>query len=374
MSPTTLAEQVDLVSAFSGSVVRYSAKRSVPSLLRGGFKGVKRDLSSCLELNERLNLRAAVNAAETAALEFEARLSDKVAKADRKGFEQGDLKDLLGEINSLKQKTFDRYRSRFAVSGDGLHRIDDSTALRDEIASRLDDVQGNFIKHSLNVPSNPPEDSKPVNQPDIVSGKRVNTENVSLEGTDQQSKLMIHQPVSEIKVRLGGDRSITRGKSLKDSTVNVGLDGESRLISHLPEIRNSVIRAKGGSNTVMDFRTDRLTGVTAKFGNGGDRLILSADSLVRKDSQFNMGGGTDLARLDGVIRSGLIDLGYDRDVDRVVLDDRRQIKDELTISNIGPSDVLQIGEREYSGVDLRSKELKGMGITVTFQDDLFCEV
>ena len=131
-----------------------------------------------------------------------------------------------------------------------------------------------------------------------------------------------------------------------------------------------MISAKDGLNTVMDFRTDRLTGVTAKFGRGGDQLILSADSVVRQDSQFNMGRGSDLARLDGVIRSGVINLGYDQDADRVVLDDRRQIKNELTITNIGPSDVLQIGEREYSGVDLRSKELKG--ITVTFQDNLFC--
>ena len=95
-----------------------------------------------MERNERLNLRAAVDAAETAALEFETRLSNKVAKADRKGFEQNDLKDLLGGMNSLKQKTFERYRSRFEVSGDGLHRIDDAAALHDEIASRLDEVQG----------------------------------------------------------------------------------------------------------------------------------------------------------------------------------------------------------------------------------------
>ena len=201
-----------------------------------------------------------------------------------------------------------------------------------------------------------------------MRGKRVNTES---ESECRAIKAVIHQPVSENKVRLGGDRSVMRGKALKDSTVDVGLDGESRLISYLPQIRNSVIRAKGGFNTVMDFRNDRLTGVTAQFGNGGDRLILSAAALVRKGSQFNMGRGTDLARLDGVIRSGLIDLGYDRDADRVVLDDRRQIKGELMISNLGPTDVLQIGEREYSGLDLRSKELKG--IAVTFQDDLFCD-
>ena len=74
---------------------------------------------------------------------------------------------------------------------------------------------------------------------------------------------------------------------------------------------------------------------------------------------------------DGVIRSGSIDLGYDRDADRVIFNDLNQIKGEFLISNIGPSDVLQIGEREYSGVDLRSKNLNG--IAALFQDDLFCE-
>ena len=122
----------------------------------------------------------------------------------------------------------------------------------------------------------------------------------------------------------------------------------------------------------MDFRGDRLTGVTAQFGNGGDRLILSSDSVVRQSSQFNLGRGADLAKLDGVIHSGSMDLGSDRDADRLVLDDRRQIKGELTIRNLGPSDVLQIGEREYSGLDLRSKEFDG--ITVTFQEHLFCDV
>ena len=84
---------------------------------------------------------------------LEARLSHKVAKADRKAFEQGDLKDLLAGINSLKQSTFDRYRTRFAAAGEGLHRTDDSGALRDEIASRLADVHGNYIKRSLNAAS-----------------------------------------------------------------------------------------------------------------------------------------------------------------------------------------------------------------------------
>ena len=73
-----------------------------------------------------------------------------------------------------------------------------------------------------------------------------------------------------------------------------------------------------------------------------------------------------------MIRSASMDLGSDRDADRVVLSDRRQINGELTVSNLGPSDVLQIGEREYSGLDLRSKELDG--ITVTFQEHLFCDV
>nr|WP_272159944.1 PA14 domain-containing protein [Synechococcus sp. AH-551-E05] len=369
-SATTLAEQVDLVSTFSSAVVSHSAKRSISTLLRHGFQGVKRDLASCLDRNDRLNLRSAVAAAETAALEFEARLSHKVAQADRKGFGQGELKDLLGGINSLKQNTFDRYRTRFAASGDGLHRIDDPVALRDEIESRLEDVQGNFIKRSLTEPSRDPKPVKQFDVPDVVRGKQANTKKVSLESTDQQSMLVIHQPVSEIKVRLGGNRSILRGKALKDSTVQVALDGESRLISRLPLIRDSVIHAKGGFNSVMDFRGDRLIGVTAQLGSGEDTLVVSSDSSVHQNSQFNLGRGADLAQLDGVIRSGLIDLGYDRDVDRVVLDDRRQIKDELTIRNFGPSDVLQIGEREYSAVDLLSKDLKKL--TVSFQDDLFC--
>ena len=121
-----------------------------------------------------------MNAAEAAALEFEARLSHKVAKADRKAFELGDLKDLLAGINSLKQSTFDRYRTRFAAAGEGLHRTDDSGALRDEIASRLADVHGNYIKRSLNAASDDRRDPKPVGQADIVRGKRANTDKVNL--------------------------------------------------------------------------------------------------------------------------------------------------------------------------------------------------
>jgi hypothetical protein len=360
------------VSTFTSAVVSHSAKKSVPGLLRHGFKGVKRDLASCLVRNDRLNLRVAVDAAETAALEFEARLAHKVAQADRKGFEQRDLKDLLGGINSLKHNTFDRYRSRFAASGDGLHRIDDPVALRDEIESRLDDVQGNFIKRSLNAPSRDPKPIEQFDVPDVVRGKQANIKKVSLESTDQQSMLVIHQPVSEIKLRLSGDRSIMRGKALKDSTVQVALDGESRLISRLPLIRDSVIHAKGGFNSVMDFRGDRLTGVRAQFGNGGDTLIVSSDSSVRQSSEFNLGRGRDLSQIDGVIRSASIDLGSDGVSDQVVLNDLNQIKGELKVLNFGPSDVLKVGDRSYSGLELTSLDLKG--ITILFQDDLFCSI
>ena len=369
-SPITLAEQVDLVSTFTSAVVSHSAKKSVPGLLRHGFKGVKRDLASCLVRNDRLNLRVAVDAAETAALEFEARLAHKVAQADRKGFEQRDLKDLLGGINSLKHNTFDRYRSRLATSGNGLHRIDDPGAQRDEISSRLDDVHGNYIKRSLTEPSRDPKPVEQFDVPDVVRGKQANTKRVSLESTDQQSMLVIHQPVAEIKLRLSGDRSIMRGEALKDSTVQVALDGESRLISRLPLIRDSVIHAKGGFNSVMDFRGDRLIGVMAQLGSGENTLVVSADSSVRQNSQFNLGRGSDLAQIDGVIRSASIDLGSDRVSDQVVLNDLNQIKGELKILNVGPSDVLKVGERSYSGSELTSFDFKG--ITISFQDDLFC--
>jgi hypothetical protein len=181
---------------------------------------------------------------------------------------------------------------------------------------------------------------------------------------------VIHQPVSEIKLRLGGDRSMMLGKALQDSTVVVGLDGESHLISRSPLIRNSLIQAKGGFNTVMDFRSDRLTGVTAQLGSGEDTLVVSADSSVRQSSQFNLGRGSDLAQIDGVIRSASIDLGSDRVSDQVVLNDLNQIKGELKILNVGPSDVLKIGDHSYSGSELTSSDFKG--ITISFQDNLFC--
>lgn len=369
-SPKTLAEKVDLVSTFSSAVVAHSPKLPVNRLLRRGFKAVKRDLSSCLNSDDLAILHQAVSAAEIGALEFEARVSHQVAKADRSGFEQSDLKKLLANIDTLKQKTFERYRSRFAASGEGLHRIDDPVALQDEIATRLGTVHGDFIKRSVIDRPGDRVDPKNVQLIDSLRGKSTNVNKVALDSTDGSSRLNIHQPVSRIRVRFSGDRSMMRGKTLQDSTVQVGHDGDSRLVNKLPLIRNSVFRATGGSNVALDLKGDRLTGVTAHFGRGNDRLFLSSGSSLRRGSQFNLGHGADVARLDGEIGTAIIDLGSDRRKDRVILGDLNQVNGALTISNIGPNDLLKIGNRSYSGSDLLDMDMNG--ILFSYQDDLFC--